>query len=615
MSQVQSRFSRKVLAWWLIVAFVLPVAFFAETIILLEQTVQYSATWRMAIWWVLLCGAVVFVLGLAVSATSRSGGVLLLVLFSVFSLFFLKLEYIESFVALSQSLKIAIAIAMVAIGWFFFIKLKIADKFPSPIFILVVVAIFVVVPFASAKIEGVGGGEERLSEQALAKCFTDYVDQHDDLKIAFDSRPGGLTKAQWGERHYTNFGNAEKRKLAGRCSQLNTPDLADNDSELLGCFETVDQVRLAERPNLYILLFDALIPEPIAESFFGVGSAGYGKVLRDHFHIPDGVTLQNRTPSKPSIRSVMWLDTMEPNNLWKRTKYGEFPGRVDSPLARLFRSNGYSITTGFFREFWSNPGIYIDRWLTLEPTFGNTMLCLEPAKSLRDHLKGFGICSLLGDYEKMPTVGEVIAEPGRESNTEARYLKWRQKVLDNLEQIPKAQNPQLTFLYIFDPIGHTPKGFKFRDLDLVEYRRYFERKGAEAARYLEEIVETLSRSDPGAILLVGGDHGLMLSRGSKNTRFVIVDQRGVAIGIWKSQNACASRVGEQGFSPNSQGYHTISTALRSVIACLAERPESVTSLPLVARFDASVVGKSWAEFLARNIDPETRAILEGSRSE
>jgi len=614
MSTVGLKLSKPLVSWWLVVSFVLPIAFFSETIILLEEVAESSSTWLMPIWWIALWGVVFFLGGIFISWLHRTAGLAALVIVAVFSLFFLKFEYIPHFVGLSSAVKLACALVVVAVGFVVVRRLKILERAPSPVLVLATITVFVGIPAASTKWFSHEQSTQRISSRALQACYAAYVDRYSDLRAAYAARPRGLSKAQWGESHYKKFGKASKRRLPGNCGHLHFPATLATDAEYLEFFESLEGIEFRERPNIYLIVFDALIPKMVSELFFGEGSAAHYNALERNFLMPQGVTMQDYIPSKPSLRSVMWLDTMAPTALWAKTKHGEFSGWADSPFARLFRSNGYQITTGFFREFWPQKGKFIDRWVTLGPAFENTMLCFESEESLIEKLKGFGICSLLGEYSSFPSPQKLISGFFTNSLNEAPYERWKRQVLGYLEENSPSADPKIKFLYVFDPIGHTPKGFSFKDPALRKYREYFLAKSKEAEAYLNQIVGRLERADPEAILLVAGDHGALMSIGSKDRGFATVDKRAVAIALWKSQHPCVDTINREGFTPNSEGYHTISTAIRSVLSCLAKDPAQVDRLPIVARFPKEEIGSSWEEFLSRNINDDIRAILNNSMS-
>lgn len=614
MSIVGQKLSKPLVSWWLVVSFVLPIIFFSETIVLLQEVAESRSTWLMPVWWVLTCGLVFFFVGLSVSIVSRGFGLLALSLVMVFSFFFLKLEYLQQFVGLSISTKVVAFVAVLIIVFVVMSRSKVTDRAPTAIVIVMMVVVFAGIPVASSKWSSDEGNAERVSERALQACFAAYVDKYADLREAYAARPRGLSKAQWGESHYEKFGKKNKRRLPGNCDYAQFPVALDTDAEYLEFFRELEQIELQDKPNIYVLVFDSLAPKDVSELFFGPGSAAYYNVLERDFLLPKGVTMQDYIPSKPSLRSVMWLDTMAPTALWAKTKHGEFSGWADSPFARLFRSNGYQITTGFFREFWPQQGKFVDRWVTLGPAFENTMLCFESEESLVEKLKGFGICSLLGKYSSFPSPQKLISGLFANSSAEAPYERWKRQVLGYLEERSPSADPKIKFLYVFDPIGHTPKGFSFKDPALREYREYFLAKSKEAEAYLSQIVGRLERADPRAILLVAGDHGTLMSIGSKDRGFATVDKRAVAIALWKSQHPCVGAIEREGFTPNPEGYHTISTAIRSVLSCLAKDPAQVDKLPIVARFPREEIGASWEEFLSRNINDDIRAILNNSMS-
>jgi len=622
--------SRKALiAWWGVATLILPLSLFSETLVLLQATVTHSATWFMAIWWILACGAGVFLLGLLISLISWTAGVLSLVVFVIFAIVSLKLEYLQSYVMLAGEWKVLAAVLLFGLGCLFFFKFNLAVKPPSLIFIVGILAVFVGIPIASMKVGTSDGLSLAASERIMRSCYAAYVERYSDLAGAYAARPRGLSKAQWGQKHYEALGQKKGRSLTGQCERYRKsgqteqkanealPEPLEADDSYLTFVKSLGDIKLSTRPNVYVFIFDSLIPKPVANLFFGEGSASYYDVIDKHFVVPESVTMQDNIPSKPSLRSVMWLDTIDREQFEGQAKNGEFPGRIDSPLSHIFRANNYFVTSGYDRQAWGKSGRFIDQWMSPQPVFGTTLLCIEPESSIIDHLRGFGICPLLGPYDRMPTLkklfSDLVSEP---ESGNARERVWREMVSNHIETSGKSDQPQFTLVYIFDPIGHAWKRISFDHAESVrEYRDYFIEKSKAAAEYLIELIEQIKKTERESLFLVAGDHGTLISTWTRDAGFTTVDKRAVAIALWKSNHPCAGAIEREGFIPNEEGYHTISTAIRTILACLAEDPTEVERLPLVAKMTQEEVGKSWEEFLSKHINAEIRARLEEARIE
>ena len=106
------------------------------------------------------------------------------------------------------------------------------------------------------------------------------------------------------------------------------------------------------------------------------------------------------------------------------------------------------------------------------------------------------------------------------------------------EQITKVNaddKPQFVMASLYAP-GHTGQSFRYDDAEQIEvFRREYIDGSETAARYLDLIIRHLEENDPGAILLVFGDHGPILSRGLQfedDPEFVVQDNYGILGGVY-----------------------------------------------------------------------------------
>ena len=582
-------------------AVVSPPAFFAETIILLSQTLRDSATWLLPVWWVLICGIAIFFVGLILTRLNNTLGKVALISVLIFSLFSLKLEYIESFIALSESLRIGTAIFLFAIGWLLFFKLDIARRPPSIILILSALTVLVVVPLVTATDLMLKREPQDSASEPLARCFSEYVDSYEDLGDAFSSAAGNPNKADWGEANFKSHGYFEGRGLS------------------IGCLEIwlASQISFKTTPNVYILIFDSMIPEEVSDVFFGHGSAEYGPIMKEHFYIPDGVTLQESVPTKNSIQEIMWLGLLNTPRWYNHHPYYQaFPGRINSPLLQLFRSNGYSVTTGYKVDYWGQPGPYIDHWLTIESTIAQSLLCQARGEGVEDKMAGFGVCSILGSFTGIRDLLEsmvslAVGNP-KESKNER---KFGSKVMEYLKRVPLSKTPQLNFFYQYGFTRHAkPSTVLMKKSKFLRYRDQFKEGSSRLAAYLADLIRVLEEKDKTSILLIAGDHGTLISGGDKwPERSRLVDRNGVAIGVLKSENECARTIGESGFTPNKNGYHTIPTVILSLVECLSGDDTIIDRLPITPIIKEKWITNSWEEFIQRNLAPSSLETLRAAQ--
>jgi len=526
------------LVWSAFAAFLLPLAFFAETFLLLAERVKGEPIRFIPIYWILICGVPMFICTLIAFRLHSILGNIFLAGSITFSLVFLKLEYLELYFSLSAAVRLVCQLLIFSLLLIFFLRWNGTRKYPSLILTLAVGLLFVAAPYSAIK-----------------------------------------------------FGHERETK--------------DNLEELTERIPELKDIRFNKRPNFYVLLYDALLPGPVADVFFGQGSATYHPFLQKHFYIPEGVTLQDDAPTKPSIYRFLWLDMAEAT-----LEDDYFRGRKLSPLISIFRSNGYHITTGFHGREWRGVlGPYVDNYLTqIRAPLSGSSLCRDQGDGLRNRLVGFGVCTVLGAYREMPSFAEVFGEswdsdkPDAGPDRNALAQMWYSAVEDHIRESAEASGPHFSVIYTFKPVGHAaPRHDQNNPRHWQKYRDRFKLRSAFAVEIFEEVLEIISEFDPGAILIIAGDHGTMMARQSEDKGFRLVDRHSVAIGVWKSENVCAKEIGTDGFTPNKSGYHTIPTVVLSLVECLSDNPTILDTLPIVPAFSSDEVGDSWEIFMSRNL--------------
>jgi len=247
-------------SWGAFLAFFLPLAFFAEPLVLLYQ--QSDDIWILLIpiTWVLVVGAIAFI-GFIVTGIIAPR--LLNIFFAGFaatSLISLKLLYID-FIA-------AAPITVVGLTWvaFFCVAFLLLRKFghersrPSKPVVVGVLVIFIVIPLVMSS----------------------------DLT-----------------RYFLNDSSRSSRQITTEVE------------------EQLRSIIFKEKPNIYVFVLDSLIPAQVASLFFGDGSAAYESILTETFQIPKGVTIQDSVPTHRSLGRIMWLDLNDHEDDRPRGFYGE----------------------------------------------------------------------------------------------------------------------------------------------------------------------------------------------------------------------------------------------------------------------------------------------------
>ena len=236
--------------------------------------------------------------------------------------------------------------------------------------------------------------------------------------------------------------------------------------------QSVAGLRFEDKPDIHILIYDSMVPKRPSLNAFGEVPQYYDTFAKQEMLIYENSFVE-RVPTRPSLKFLALGDGNYP--------YEIIVGQSDSPLAKIFRQNGYDIRVGtrqgyslartamrankgatksdsFFQEYY-----YDDTAI-----FSSSPVCVsEIASGVFGYLKQhFWFCDL----------ASRILQDSRELHG------WPNKVLDKLRSLG-TETPLLTLNYIYYPIGHTYADYNYTNqADRESYRAYFK----EASQYLSE---------------------------------------------------------------------------------------------------------------------------------
>ena len=249
-----------------------------------------------------------------------------------------------------------------------------------------------------------------------------------------------------------------------------------------------------QRSNVYILFFDALIPEAISRKFLGIDKLEYMSVMRnENLHILKNV-FADRVSTNSSINSFIAMDLSHYENTPTELRYLFDTGKITGPLYELFKRNDYKIQI-----------------IIPSPYFGPTSESNIDFYGVFDEL---GLCETeSNDYALLGYCLPAV-------------LKLRQRLLGRSDRsyipflynrITKASKPLdrwLTLVYIRRP-GHVKKSFYIdKPGDLEEYASEFKAwRAPHAAIGMQKIFEFIRNRDPNSVVVILGDHGAWLSNG------------------------------------------------------------------------------------------------------
>lgn len=311
---------------------------------------------------------------------------------------------------------------------------------------------------------------------------------------------------------------------------------------------SADNIKLVEfkkKPNVYIVLFDSLVPTALMKKNVGAQRAAYHDVLDEHFMKFDNFFVE-RVPSRPSLNRLLALDSSYYNKLNKPKgdlQFRMFQGFAPSPLFQIFKANGYETNTLYnSRYFGKAQGPYIGNYL-VNRDFG---ACEFIERTLKKYTL-FGICNIGTKYKPLPAVDFLI---------------------NNMSAGLKRDTPQIIVSYIYSP-GHTNKTYDHKDpAKRQAYLDEYLENSKETADSLSKIIAFLKENDPDAILYLSGDHGPWQSRRVKfsdDPEFFVQDRHAVFGGIFPKGN-CA----ESFSKPYTENFMTISQGSHMIIRCLTQ---------------------------------------------
>ncbi|MFK5971418.1 MAG: hypothetical protein QM487_15055, partial [Candidatus Marithrix sp.] len=329
--------------------------------------------------------------------------------------------------------------------------------------------------------------------------------------------------------------------------------------------EQWQQIKFKEKPNIYLISFDSMIPSEIARKYMDIQELAYTPTIEANM-LKKSPSFSPRVPTRRSLNLVMNLDDAS------FPKGNFFTGRKPSMLTSIVSSNDYDITTGFYSFYFGKKGSSIDKFKTLvDLPLIETILCIDIKTSFIMQTRLFGVCNVVGKYS---SINSLLNKKQKE-----RKERWVARVLNTFRENFYKIRPQFSFLYIFHPNGHAPGNYRHTDLaKRKSYRNYFLLQTTELNKILHRLMNIVKIQDPKSIVMVFGDHGAYLSRGvsrEENPEFVLLDRHTVELAVLKTDHPCASDNMVFHYSPS---FATPSRVLAAIFRCLAKEPKEVDKL-------------------------------------
>ena len=312
----------------------------------------------------------------------------------------------------------------------------------------------------------------------------------------------------------------------------------------------IRDISFRETPNLYFVSFDAMAPRALLKKYLGLETTKFHDLFDINFRRFSNF-FANAGSTRHTLNTVLALDvdayTAQRTELVARGHDPDprlFSGRNPSNLLGILHGNGYETTSIYRHSFFGDEkGKYINNYIISS----NKTVCSLLDAGIRD-FSFWGYCRFL--FGK------------RVGGSRATTLS-----ADRITKVNADDKPQFVMAHLYAP-GHTYRSFRYDDTERLEaFRREYINGSERAASYLDLIIRHLEENDPGAILLVYGDHGPFLSQGLQfedDPEFVFQDHFGILGGVYP-RDTCAGWFDEA----SSQGYMTILDAVHALLRCLS----------------------------------------------
>ena len=297
----------------------------------------------------------------------------------------------------------------------------------------------------------------------------------------------------------------------------------------------------ADRPNIYFLSYDSLVPASLARKYMDIDPPAYLGVIARHGGRMLPNTFAEAVPTKFSLSSVLMLraNVTDMDNVVN--------GFRNAPLRRVLRDSGYETTFTFELSFFGHgKGPFLDHYNIHRPY----SLC-DFIRGKRRAIGFFGYCKA------------GFLHPPRQTATESyedySFRQFRQVVET------ASDRPQFYMEHVLTP-DHTDSDYDGSPAQKAAFVAKYQRGSATAARMLDRALTEIEAKDPGAIVFVYGDHGTFTSRQvdfEKDPKTFVTDRYGTVGAIFNADH-CLPYIQ----APTGGRFHTIAQIASGIAQCV-----------------------------------------------
>jgi hypothetical protein len=319
----------------------------------------------------------------------------------------------------------------------------------------------------------------------------------------------------------------------------------DRSDDSVAPFETIV---FGQSPDVYVIGFESMMPTSLARRYLELDELAHDRVLEEIGADMLANAFVSDVPTRLALNSIMAL--AQPGI---KGRYDYFAGRSDSPLAAVFRANGYWLTTGYANLYFGQKGDFVNEYHPEGATaIANNSLCALAVDTI---WKLFAYCDVIG-------------------GTVERQQPWPEDVKAIASGRRMLDRPAFTFVHM-SPLNHTTLDYRSDDRAAFErFREQYRGESEDAAQIIRELARIVSEDGRNSFMLVLGDHGPWLSRTifmHDDPEFFVHDRYGIRMAVLVNQTACDS----QALGYYSDRYTTPERVVTALLRCLAEHPEKV----------------------------------------
>ena len=258
------------------------------------------------------------------------------------------------------------------------------------------------------------------------------------------------------------------------------------------------------KPNIYILGFDAMLPEILARDMIEYEDAPIPYI--DALNALNAEIIPNTFTHIPytigSYSSLLALDIGWYNNIYGgyyRTGREMIRGVQPTPTYDLFDKNGYDLRLLYYSDY-----------------FKSAFNVNDDANPVQyEFFQGGGICN----HVNSPYAfwGFCYVALARNKSQTHEYTSEETFHYGELEKSAfmamQTDTPTLTVFHTQHP-GHTYGKYNARNrADVEAYIDYYREGASKVARYITDYVGLIRKHDPDGIILIISDHGTFLTKG------------------------------------------------------------------------------------------------------